>query len=216
MTASAEASPRRSAERREQLLDAADRAILRDGTHVSMAAIAAEAGITKPILYRHFGDKGGLYRALAERHTEELLISVRDALLTHDSPRTRTVAAIDAYLALIEEQPQVYRFLVGRASAEEPAVAGQVAFFQQRLAEELAAVIQVDLELPPEQALRAQVWAHGVVGLVRAAGEWWLEDKPMTRGELVGELVELLFGALASYEVTPSQRARGGLPVDRG
>ena len=33
-----------------------------------MNVIAAEAGITKPILYRHFGDKGGLYRALAERH----------------------------------------------------------------------------------------------------------------------------------------------------
>ena len=51
-----------------------------------MNAIAAEAGITKPILYRHFGDKGGLYRALANRHTDALLASLRAAL---DSPGDR-------------------------------------------------------------------------------------------------------------------------------
>ena len=59
--------------RRRELLEAADRVVLRDGPGASMNAIAAEAGITKPILYRHFGDKGGLYAALAKRHTDALL-----------------------------------------------------------------------------------------------------------------------------------------------
>lgn len=45
--------------RRRELLEAAERIVLRDGPDASMNAIAAEAGITKPILYRHFGDKGG-------------------------------------------------------------------------------------------------------------------------------------------------------------
>ncbi|MGH2819151.1 MAG: helix-turn-helix domain-containing protein, partial [Actinomycetota bacterium] len=45
------------------LLDAADNVVRRDGPEASMQKIAAEAGITKPILYRQFGDKGGLYRA---------------------------------------------------------------------------------------------------------------------------------------------------------
>lgn len=47
-----------------ELLDAADQVIRRDGPSVSMEVIAAD---TKPILYRHFGDKGGLYTALAVR-----------------------------------------------------------------------------------------------------------------------------------------------------
>src|SRR3954465_518324 len=162
----------RSAERREQLLDAADRTIRRDGTDVPMAAIAAEAGTTKPILYRHFGDKGGLYHALAERHTEELLASIRTALAVHHTPRARTVAAIDAYLAVIEQQPEVYRFLVQRAAAEEPTVAGHVVFFQRRLAEEVALVIQPDGDVPADRAHRAQAWAYGLVGMVRAAGDW--------------------------------------------
>ncbi|MBR7674846.1 helix-turn-helix transcriptional regulator, partial [Streptomyces daliensis] len=72
--------------RRRELLEAADRVVLRDGPGASMNAIAAEAGITKPILYRHFGDKGGLYRALAVRHTDALLDALRAAL---DAPRER-------------------------------------------------------------------------------------------------------------------------------
>src|SRR3954470_3241589 len=107
----------RSAVRREQLLDAADRAIREHGENVSMAAIAAEAGVTKPILYRHFGDKGGLYRALAERQTDELLIGIRAMLATPGDVRERTHATIDAYLAAIEKRPGVYRFVTGRAAA---------------------------------------------------------------------------------------------------
>ena len=72
--------------RRRELLEAADRVVLRDGPEASMNAIAAEAGITKPILYRHFGDKGGLYRALAKRHTDALLDALRAAL---DAPAER-------------------------------------------------------------------------------------------------------------------------------
>src|SRR3954470_5622970 len=95
-------------DRRAQLLEAADRVVRRNGSAASMNVIAAEAGITKPILYRHFGDKGGLYRALADRHSERLLTRLRAALATRGGLRARTRAAVDAYLAAVEEQPQVY------------------------------------------------------------------------------------------------------------
>src|SRR3954462_10064056 len=92
--------------RREALLDAADRIVQRDGPAVSMASIAAEAGITKPILYRHFGDKGGLYAALAERHTERLLLVLQGALAGGGSARERVDRSIVAYLATIEPEPR--------------------------------------------------------------------------------------------------------------
>ena len=86
--------------------------VLRDGPKASMNAIAAEAGITKPILYRHFGDKGGLYRALAKRHTDALLSALRAALDAPSERRERVEATLDTYLAAIEARPQVYRFLM--------------------------------------------------------------------------------------------------------
>ena len=185
-----------SAERR-QLLDAAARVIRERGSDVSMAAIAAEAGITKPILYRHFGDKGGLYRALAERQTDELLEGIRAALGGPGTVRARTQATIDAYLAAIERRPAVYRFVVDRAAAEEPAVAGNVATFQQRLADDLATVLRTDLELSPE---RARAWAHAIVGMVRSAGDWWLDGRTISRSRLVQELVDLLFDGLGAVD----------------
>src|SRR3954464_5012161 len=185
----------RSVERRAELLDAAARVIKERGPDVSMASIAAAAGITKPILYRHFNDKGGLFRALAERQTDELLSDVREAMLASGTPRQRTEATIDAYLAAIEKRPAVYRFVVDRAVAEEPSVAGEVAGFMQRLAGELAVVLETDLPLPKQ---RAQVGAHAIVGMVRSTGDWWLDGKTVSRTQLVRELSDLLFGGLAA------------------
>jgi AcrR family transcriptional regulator len=179
-----------------QLLEAADRAVSEYGGQVSVAVIAAEAGVTKPVLYRHFGDKAGLYRALAEQHTEELVAQLRAALGTRGGLRRRVAATIDAYLTAIERRPDVYRFVVHQAAVEEPAVAGYVALVQQRLAAELAAGLRLQLGLP-DGAVRADIWAHGIVGMVRSAGDWWLEHSQVTRPELVAQLTDLLMGELA-------------------
>ena len=58
----------RRAERREQILTAATRAFARAGfAATSLDDVAAEAGITRVILYRHFESKAGLYRAVLDR-----------------------------------------------------------------------------------------------------------------------------------------------------
>ena len=183
--------------RRVQLLEAADRAVSEHGGQVSVAVIAAEAGVTKPVLYRHFGDKAGLYRALAEQHTEQLVLDLRAALATRGGLRRRVAATIDAYLSAIERRPDVYRFVVQHAALEEPAVAGYIALVQQRLAAELAAGLRRQLGLA-DDAARAEIWAHGIVGMVRSAGDWWLEQRSVSRPVLVSELTDLLLGDLAT------------------
>src|SRR3954453_18046099 len=135
------------ATKRDELLDAADRVVQREGSAASMNLIAAEAGITKPILYRHFGDKVGLYRALADRHIDQLLDRLRTALATRGGLQARTRATVDAYLTAVEEQPQVYRFLVERAAVEEPDVRGQVQGFVRRFGEPLPLGIASEPEL---------------------------------------------------------------------
>jgi AcrR family transcriptional regulator len=184
------AAPDRSA-RREELLDAADRIVRRDGPAASMAAIAAEAGITKPILYRHFGDKSGLYAALADRYTARLMAELQAALAGADTGAERTARTIDAYLAAIEAEPQAYRFLVRSAEAAEEG--SQVRSFTRRVSAVLTGWIGDELGLPP-QDVRVQTRAHGVVGMVQAAGDWWLDTRPCPRAELVAALVDVLTG----------------------
>ena len=72
--------------RRGELLDVADEVMQRDGPHVSMDDIASEAGITKPVLYRHFGDKDGLFQALTERYVAELKVALRTSRTSSGSP----------------------------------------------------------------------------------------------------------------------------------
>ncbi|MEV6940543.1 TetR family transcriptional regulator [Streptomyces sp. NPDC051172] len=194
----------RSADRRRrELLEAADRVVLRDGPQASMNAIAAEAGITKPILYRHFGDKSGLYAALAKRHTDALLNSLRAALDAPADRRERVEATLDTYLAAIEARPQVYRFLMhpaeGSPGGEQGFDVGKHSIpLLRRMGEELAQVIEDRLDLGPGGQQLARVWGHGIVGMMHAAGDWWLGERPCSRGELVRSLADLLWGRLAA------------------
>ncbi|NGO71788.1 TetR family transcriptional regulator [Streptomyces boncukensis] len=195
--------PSAAEQRRRELLDAADKVVLRDGPGASMNAIAAEAGITKPILYRHFGDKGGLYRALAVRHTDALLDALRAALDAPQERRERVEATLDTYLAAIEARPQVYRFLMHPAE-DSPAsergfdVGQHSAPLLRRLGEELATVIAERVDLGPESEELARVWGHGIVGMMHAAGDWWLRERPCARAQLVRHLADLLWGRLAA------------------
>ncbi|MCX5408754.1 TetR/AcrR family transcriptional regulator [Streptomyces sp. NBC_00335] len=196
--------------RRRELLEAADRVVLRDGPKASMNAIAAEAGITKPILYRHFGDKAGLYQALAVRHTDALLDSLRAALDAPAERRSRVEATLDTYLAAIEARPQVYRFLMHPAEDSQAPERGfdvglHSAPLLRRLGEELAQVIGERVDLGPGGERLARVWGHGIVGMMHAAGDWWLGERPCARKELVSALTDLLWGRLA----TAGNRADG-------
>lgn len=189
--------------RRRELMEAADRVVLRDGPGASMNAIAAEAGITKPILYRHFGDKDGLYRALAVRHTDALLEALRAALDAPADRRARVEATLDTYLAAIEARPQVYRFLMhpaeGGAGTERGFDVGRhSAPLLRRLGEELAEVIAERVDLGEDHDRTARVWGHGIVGMMHAAGDWWLVERPCSRQELVHSLADLLWGRLAT------------------
>lgn len=185
------------ARRRGELLEAADRVIRRNGRPTSMTAIAAEAGVTKPILYKHFGDKGGLYRALAERYVTELLEELRRALASEQDPPARIRTTIDAYLSFIERDREAYRFLMHRAVSERPEAQETVGDFIRQLGDELAVLMGDELRRFGLDSGGAEPWAHGMVGMVHLAGDRWLEHRTMSRERLVDYLTSLVWKGLS-------------------
>ncbi|MEU4836198.1 TetR/AcrR family transcriptional regulator [Streptosporangium sp. NPDC023615] len=187
----------RDPDRRRALLDAADRVIRREGPEASMASIAAEAGITKPILYRHFGDKSGLYQALANRHVRTVIGLLRpefDRARTDLRSRARTT--IDAYLEMIAANLNLYRFLFHRAGAEDSRTHSQMTAIVRGLGEELGTVIAAESGvLDP---VRAQVLGHAFVGMVQATGDWWLEHPEVDRAEVVEGLVAVIVATMSA------------------
>lgn len=179
---------RRSPARRQQLLDAALRVIRDSGPPVSMDAIATEAGITRPVLYRFFGDVGGLYQAVAEHFAADLLAHIGAAGLGRYSGEALVRAQIDVYLAYIETEPNLYRFLTRQFPAERADGQAAVASFVGTLGESVAEFLR-DAGLP-ERA--ANITGHAFVGAIQASGEWWLDNPNISRAEIADELSAFL------------------------
>ncbi|MCK9868232.1 TetR/AcrR family transcriptional regulator [Nocardiopsis dassonvillei] len=188
----------RDPERRRAILDAADRVIQRDGPDASMVVIAAEAGISKPILYRHFGDKGGLYRALARRHVDPLIERIREELHQHTEFEVRARATVGAYLSMISQNLNLYRFLMDRATSEDSRTRGDLGMMVRRLGEELADQLVAEGRVGDRP--RSQIVAHAVVGMVQAAGEWWLEHPGVGEEEIIDDLTAAVVGAIRASE----------------
>ncbi|BAJ31227.1 MULTISPECIES: TetR family transcriptional regulator [Kitasatospora] len=193
--------------RREQLLNAADRVVQREGPSASMNAIAAEAGITKPILYRHFGDRNGLIGALTERHTAGLLAAVRSALNEPLERRDRVEHVLDVYLAAIESRPQVYRLLTHPEPGDPTGAGNALAPALRRIAEEITRAIQQQIDLGRDGPLLSETWGRSITGMVLAAGDWWLETRPCPRARMVQALADLLWGRLSAAADLPPMLA---------
>jgi AcrR family transcriptional regulator len=190
------------AQRRAELLDAAARAIRRLGAGASMADIAAEADLTKPILYAHFGDKAGLATALSERFTADLVPQVLGAF-EKEIPATEMVReAIDAFIAWVEREPELYRFLVRGVAG------GASSFVDQNIVSafgtQLSQVLRTGLRNAGADSGPAEVWSFSILAAVFAGAEWWLERKTMSRADLVDYLATLVWnGASQAALGTP-------------
>ena len=105
-------------ERREQLLDATKAIVASRGFHeVSIEAVAREAGITRPVVYGHFGDLGGLLEALVAREGGRALAQLarvlpRDLAAGRGDPREALLAALEGYLEAARADPVTWRLVL--------------------------------------------------------------------------------------------------------
>jgi AcrR family transcriptional regulator len=143
------------AERREQILVAATRAFARGGfAATGLDDIAAEAGITRVILYRHFDSKTDLYQAVLDRFCSVLSAHVAEPVGGF------TDASIDGLLQAAAAEPAGFRLLFQHA-AREPEFKAQAEQFRRDITQ--AAYLQLSAMLPD------QAWARWAAQLAPAA-----------------------------------------------
>jgi AcrR family transcriptional regulator len=194
--------------RREQLVEATLAAVGKHGAGVGMEEIASEAGTSKTVVYRHFADRAELYLAVCNRVASQLLPKLRAAIEGGSShPRQMVAAAIDTYLAFIEADPELYRFVVHQHALDRPA-SDPIDRLSDLVGQQAAAAISVALQQSGSDPAAAAPWGHGVVGLVRSAADWWLRaEHPMLRTELAAHLTDLAWAGLSGV-VTPDPRIK--------
>jgi len=188
-------------ERRSQLLVVASDVFVDHGYHAAgMDEIAERAGVSKPVLYQHFSSKLELYLAVLQRHVENLVSGVQQALSTTTDNRQRLHAAVQAFFDFIEHDSQGYRLIFENDYVTEPEVAAQVRVATESCIDAVFALISADSGLDPH---RARMIAVGLVGISVDCARYWLDsDRPISKSDAVEGTVQFAWGGLSHVPLT--------------
>lgn len=182
-----------AAERRRQVLDVGLEVFGRHGYHqTSMSALAAEAGVTKPVLYQHFASKHDLFaEVLAE--TGDRLMRAIEAAEVEETPRRRVEAGFRSFFRFFEEQPAAFDVLYGTSIAVDPDFRKDARRVRDTFAEYLTGLIRT---VDHGSAL---AMAAGINGLSEGMIRHWMHgDDPRSAEEMAALAARLAWGGLES------------------
>jgi AcrR family transcriptional regulator len=174
-------------QRRAELTAAAIDAIRQLGPEVGMDAIAAHAGVSKPVLYRYFADKSQLWLAVGQEAAGTVLDAIAPAVAEVREERAVIAAAIDAYLTHIAADTNLYQFVVHQPDITRGR--DVVADVVDTVASGLARILGDRLRARGLDSGAALPWAYGVVGYVQSVGDWWLRQQQPISREALGDYV---------------------------
>lgn len=204
------AEPRRRlprAERERQMLDVAARVFAARGFHAAtMDEIAAEVGVTKPMLYAYFGSKEGLYLESVDRAGADLLDRLRGAASADLPPDRRLWAGVLAFLQFVEEHRAGWSVLYNEMASSGGPFAERVAEFRRAIALLIDAVLREAGDgMDPAEGVTgsAEPLAHALVGAGESLANWWLAHPEASREQVATHLMNFAWiglGRLAQGE----------------
>jgi len=185
----------KASQRRELLEEAAAQLFANRGYEATtVEQICAAAGVSKPMLYRHFESKQELARRLLERRRDELAAAPLDEFVRR--PDTGSLLAMtDSWFAHVEAHPDSCRFLFRDISGDEVLAAlqrelrGRQRSADVALLRELAPGIP-ERELEPlGEAIRSSLYGVAL---------WWLDHPSVPRATVVDAVFRLTSGLVTA------------------
>src|ERR1022692_4081095 len=188
-------------ERREQLLDIGRRLFAErglDGT--SIEEIAAQAGVSKPVVYEHFGGKEGLYAVVVDREVSRFLAMANHLLRGEDNMEKFEAAAV-GLLHYIEDNSDGFRILV--RDSNPASGSGTFASLISDIASQVEYILADVLKVRGYDPKFAPVYSQMLVGMVAFAGQWWLDVRKPKLEEMAAHLVNLAWNGLSQLDPKP-------------
>jgi AcrR family transcriptional regulator len=188
-------------ERREQLIDVGRRLFAERGFEgTSVEEISAKAGVSKPVVYEHFGGKEGLYAVVVDREMQQLLDMVTSAL-TGGHPRELLEQAAFALLDYIEQSTDGFRILVRDSPVAQST--GSFASLISDIATQVEHILVAEFKHRDYEAKHAPLYAQMLVGMVALTGQWWLDVRRPRKADVAAHLVNLAWNGLSGLEHKP-------------
>lgn len=181
-------APRRSGrmprdQRRQQLIDISRGVFAERGYEAaSLEEIAERAGITRPILYSHFGDKHGLFEAVVSEQIARVEQVVTEALAAPGEPRELVERGMRAFFTYVGEHPEGHAVLT-RDAPVRMSDSG-LGVMLDGLAKNISALITQQLRAMALDPAPAPIYANALIGIGAHVGRWW-RDHPEVSLEVV-------------------------------
>lgn len=190
-------------ERREQLIGIGRRQFAERGFEgATVEDIAAAAGVSKPVVYEHFGGKEGLYAVVVDREIEALLGAVTRALTSGGSSRTLIEQAAMALLDYIEDSTDGFRILVRDSVPGQQT--GSFASLISDVASQVEYILVDAFKRNRLDAKAAPLYAQMLVGMVALPGQWWLDNRKLKKQDVAAHLVNFAWNGLSHLEPKPT------------
>ena len=187
-----------AARRRQQLLDVALQVFATRGFHpTSMNDLAEAAGVTKPVLYQHFGSKRELYLELLVDVGNRLRDAIAKATTEAGSPREQVERGFEAYFRFVADHEAAFQVLFGGGTRRDE----EFAVHARRVEESVADIIATLIDVPGLPEDERMLLAHGIVGLAEGTSRHWLRSHgPGDPAELAARVSELAWAGLRGIE----------------
>ncbi len=181
------------AEREQQILDAAVAVFSERGfQNASMDAVAERVGVTKPVLYTHFGSKDGLLLACISRARAELLEVTSSAAASADTPEEMLRRGTRAFFDHLERNEPEWTLLYCESTVAGEALESVRAQQTDFIAALLAA------QAPGADPQRLAGWAQVIVGACERLAVWRGSARTVTSEQATEYLMDLAWTGLAA------------------
>ena len=193
-----------AAKRRQQLVEVGRQIFARYGYDAAtVEEIAAVAGVSKPVVYEHFGGKEGLYAVVCDRELAYLGAEITESLQGEGS-RRRIESAAMALLRYVEERTDGFRILVREAS---PAGGGSYSTLLNDATSSVTYILEEEFAARGYDPATTIVYAQALVGMVSGTAQWWLDVRTPPKEEVAAHIVNLCFNGLSHLEPSPRLEA---------
>lgn len=173
-----------------------------DGTTIE--EIAATAGVSKPVIYEHFGSKEGLYRQVVETEFRILLDSITQALSADAKPRVLVERAALALLGYIEDSTDGFRILMRDSPPSQPE--GAFSTLLSHVTARVEHLLSDEFARRGLSAADGAMYAQMLVGMVAMTGQWWLDSRQPDKRVVAAHLVNLAWNGLTGLKKEPELR----------
>jgi AcrR family transcriptional regulator len=188
--------------REQQLLDLAEELFLANGyDRTTIEDIARAAGVTRPVVYEHYGSKEGIYLACVRRARDQFNTDVMRAVAGTDDPLEQLRRGADAYYRVLERDPRRWQLLFGPGGLVSGTLGEELTRERFRTVNLLADLFEP--HLPQHDQRQVDAFAHATSGSAEQLGHWWLAHPDISREQVARYFVDNVWASFEALRQRP-------------